>query len=128
MRKLAIILGVLFIVGCSNSSDNSSNKEWGKNLKPPTKYKEFCDRTGFEWDLTYQTEYMMGNIKEWWEVDENGDSILTMIHVHKVWTDDSELDEMEKSKIERGREIAKEQWESIKASGKGESVRKYSGE
>ena len=35
---------------------------------------------------------------------------------------------MEKSKIKRGREIAKEQWDRIKENGNGESVKQYSGE
>ena len=71
---------------------------------------------------------MLGNTVEDWKVDENGDSILNNIFIVQVSSDDSELSDMEKSKIKRGREIAKEQWDRIKENGNGESVKQYSGE
>ena len=139
MKKLAIILGILalvkgaIIIGLLYTEDSkeveyNKDSKWGKDVKPPARYKEFCNRTGFEWDITYQSEYMLGNTVEDWKVDENGDSILNNIFIVQVSSDDSELSDMEKSKIKRGREIAKEQWDRIKENGNGESVKQYSGE
>lgn len=122
-----------YIVSNEENKVGRSSKKWG-DMSPPSRYAEYCKRTGLQWNVSWQSDYRNGDLKEDWELNENGDSILTMLHYHKVWSDDSELSPMELSRINRGREIAKEQWSRIKQkteSGEINSKKKlfrYSGE
>jgi len=146
MRKVVIILGVFLIAAVISSGvlidvvlpkfadkEQTSDKKWGES-DPPARYADYCKEKGIRWTKGWQTNYMNGDLREVWKVNENGDSVLTMLHYHKVWTNDSELSDMEKSKIERGREMSKEQWSRIKdkvESGElkpKKDVMKYSGE
>lgn len=142
MKKVVIGLGVLIMIAAVYSVviDNSfadkeqtSDKKWGES-DPPARYADYCKEKDIRWTLDWQTNYMNGNLREEWEVDENGDSVLTMLHYHEVFKNGGELNYMEKEKTKREREMAKEQWSNInKKIESGElkpkkDIKQYSGE
>ncbi len=63
VRKLLHVEYVVLIRERAESILKEGKKKWG-DMKPPAKYKEFCEKNEFQWNIKYQTEMMNRNIQE----------------------------------------------------------------
>lgn len=101
---------------------SKKTRRW-EDMDPPARYADYCKRKELQWTISWQTDFRNGDLKEVWEVNEKGDSILTRLYYSKIWSDDSELNYIERSKLKRQRELAKEQWSEIIEKAKSEKIK-----
>ena len=117
MKRIHLILLVLVIAGVSKLLYveyvelpreraehilKEGKKKWG-DMKPPAKYKEFCEKNEFQWNIKYQTEMMNGNIQELWKTDSLGNKYLKTIYIARKG-----------GFTEQERKMADEQWQRIR--------------